>query len=64
MSRFDENVAMPIDIDDYFYQLLIPLCGQLTGACVDAAWQAIVQTLLVHVEREAAGATREAVTGA
>ena len=64
MSRFDDHVEMPRELDDYLFMLLKPYCGRLTIACMDAAWEAIVQTLLVHVEREAAGATLEAVRDA
>ena len=60
----DENVPMPINLDNDLYHLLQPVCERLTFACVDAAWEAIVETLLVHVEREAAGATLEAVRDA
>lgn len=64
MSGFDEHVEMPRELDDYFFLLLKPYCGQLTFACVDAAWEAIVGVLAAHAEREAVTATREAVRDA
>lgn len=64
MSRFDENVEMPRELDDYFFLLLKPYCGRLTIACMDAAWDAIVGVLDSHVQREAVVATREAVRDA
>lgn len=64
MSRMDEHVEMPADLDDYFYYLLKPYCGGLTVACVDAAWEAVVGMLAWHAEREVVAATREAVRDA
>jgi hypothetical protein len=55
---------MPVNLDDYFYHLLQPVCGRLTFACVDAAWEAIVALLATHAEAEAVTATLEAVRDA
>lgn len=64
MTRFDEYVEMPRALDNAVYELLKPLCGQLTIACMDAAWEAVVGVLAKHVEGEAVTATREAVRDA
>lgn len=64
MSRFDEHVEMPHDLDNWFYVLLKPYCGALTIACMDAAWEAVVDVLAGHAEGEAVNATREAVRDA
>ena len=64
MSSMDDHVNMPRDLDDFFYQLLEPLCGKLTFACVEAAWESIVSVLDEHLQNEALTATREAIKDA
>ncbi len=64
MKGFDDRVPMPGQLDNWFAIILEPYCGVLTFACVDAAWASVVEVLAMHVEREAATATREAVRDA